>query len=121
MKHILLIICFLAASVAPVLAFTGMDLSQQCSSAPESLGDTFCKTFVTAFTLGLGAVQNQAYAEHKTTMTCIPTGEGGATMDQIRLIVEKFMRDNPQILNKPADVIMFVAINKAFPCPVSNQ
>jgi Rap1a immunity proteins len=39
-----------------------------------------------------------------------------ATVRQARLVVEKYLRDNPAILHRPAGLIAGIALMLAFPC-----
>jgi hypothetical protein len=59
---------------------------------------------------GLFAAQATAKQQR---VTCLPSGSTG---EQAVLIVRKFLKDSPQVLHQPADVLAFVALTRAFPC-----
>ena len=96
------------------------DLNKACTSASGTPGDSVCKTWVSGFYSGLAMAQVDASTNHKVPATCLPSGSGAASTDQMRLIIQKFMRDNPQLLNQPMEMVAFLAIQGAFPCPKSN-
>ena len=125
MKRIILAIFCLLGTPMLVFAATGTSVSgtslyQQCTAAPETEANHLCEVWVIGFTTGLTDTQAMIAAKHGAPVTCIPLGEGGASPDQVRLIIEKFMRNYPQLLNYPADIVALKAINLAFPCSKSN-
>jgi hypothetical protein len=48
---------------------------------------------------------------------CIPKG---VTLGQTRLVLEKYLTDNPDKLHESAGLLTFSAIYLAFPCKDSN-
>jgi hypothetical protein len=46
---------------------------------------------------------------------CCPPN-GGVSVDQGRLIIEKYMRNNPETLHEQAGVVAGLALVQAFPC-----
>jgi hypothetical protein len=93
--------------------FTGMELRELCVGTKAS--QDLCRTWISGFHAELGAAQATA---KDARVTCIPNGTTG---DQARLIVEKFMTDQPNVLQLGADVVSFLALSRAFPCPSSKK
>jgi len=112
----LLVVCTLSAASAQDEQFTGTKLYMLCTADAGSQDDTVCDTWMLAYSDGLTDTQSIAKNEHKSPVTCIPVGQGGTSPLQFRLVVVKFMRDNPQILNHPAHLVAYSAIKRAFPC-----
>ena len=90
--------------------FTGMQLRELCTAGSDAPEQNICRTWISGYQAGLFAAQTIAKAHR---VTCLPRGFTG---DQAWLIVEKFMKDHPNILHGRADVIAFVALSEAFPC-----
>lgn len=44
------------------------------------------------------------------------TPQDVVTQGQIAAIIGKFLRANPELWNKPADILVAQALNQAFPC-----
>lgn len=116
MTRMILVICGLLVSANSAFALSAADLYKQCTAAPGTDLDLLCQVWVTGYGAGLTDAQSLS----SKTKTCIPVGEGGATPNQLRLIIEKFMRDYPQFLNESADLVAYEAISRAFPCHSPN-
>jgi hypothetical protein len=43
--------------------------------------------------------------------------EPGITVSKLRAVVEKFLKDHPEVLNKTAASLVAAALQEAFPCP----
>ena len=89
--------------------YTGMDLIKECSSL-EKNRDMFCLGYLRGFTNGVIVGQQFAQLGH---LLCLPSG---VTPEQLRLIVQKFARDNPVLLNQDALVVTGRAVLDAFRC-----
>jgi len=81
-------------------SLTGNSLQQFCAAPSGSVGDAACNHFIEGFTAG---------ADFSTDdkAICIPKG---ATVSQGRLVVEKFMRENPERLHLQAALIVGAAL-----------
>jgi hypothetical protein len=95
--------------------FTAMMLHNICASDDER-ENTGCDMWIGGFEAGLFAAQAASPKDRR--ITCLPNGFTGG---QAKLIVIKFLKDHPNILHEPADVVAFVAISQAFPCPKSSN
>ncbi len=71
--------------------------------------------WISGFEAGLFAAQ---HAAGMNMSVCLPEGITG---EQAILIIEKFMKENPKILNMGADVVAHFALWQAFPCPGSQK
>jgi len=60
-----------------------------------------------------GAV-NKALSGSSRPLMCLP--EGGIPEDQAVRVVVKWMRGHPQDLNRPARILVTIALEQAFPC-----
>lgn len=108
MKLLVGIAILLGISTTSHAEFNGIDLWNMCASGAK--GTAVCKTWITGFQSGLYAAR---VAGEAGETVCLPKGFTG---NQAHLIVEKFMRDHPQLLNNSADVVAFTALSLAFPC-----
>ena len=85
-------------------------LYERCSDHSGSAEDATCTAWIMGFADGLAMGQaGKAW--------CFP--EGG-TVGQARLVIEKFLRDHPEVLHLPAVAVAGGALMAAFPCPTSN-
>jgi hypothetical protein len=116
MKHSVMILALLLATVAPAASdFTGVELRNICTSPAKDhpIEETMCKFYIAGLNDGLFGGQMMA---QRGMRACIPPINGA----QARLIVEKYMRDHPEELNKPAPIVIATAIWTAYPCKNSN-
>jgi hypothetical protein len=110
MKVAVAVLVLIGSSNAVVAGeFTGMELRRLCVGEKED--QDICRTWISGFHSGLRAAQSIA---KEARVTCIPNGTSG---DQARLIIEKSMADHPNILQLGADVVSYLALTRAFPCP----
>ena len=106
------ILCCLVL-VGPANAdFTGNDLHTLCTLDTEKT-KTACRMWITGFLNGLTMAQVLSKQQNKEPVTCIPNGVTG---DQARMIVEKYMRDRPNVLHLSGEPIAAFALTRAFPC-----
>jgi hypothetical protein len=102
---------------APAYALTGAQLYDLCT-APEKRGweDLSCETYVRGFVDGFIIAAVSADMGHKI---CIPNG--GIPVTQGRLILEKALRDSPELLQEDGGYLFGYAMTKAFGCPASKK
>ena len=110
---ILLLIFLLAASPAKAQTsnLTGNWLHTVCASDQQA--QVVCKMWISAFQAGLISSQNLAQHNKLKPASCIPND---VTADQATLIIEKFLSDNPQYMQLPAEMVATYALVIAFPC-----
>jgi hypothetical protein len=88
----------------------GNDLYAQCTG--DSLGQLQCMSYVVGVADGIAASETVSKAAHADI--CIPNG---ASQRQLMDVVTKFLRDDPEHRALHASVLVYVAFEKAFPCP----
>jgi hypothetical protein len=118
MKRWPLCLLVLRLSLAPAGAqeFTGIKLYQFCSDPnPSSAASLGCSAYVAGFMEGLFIGKSLPGSGHSF---CPPKG---LTVPQGRLVIEKFMRDRPKILNEAASSISMAALVLAFPCDATKS
>lgn len=91
-------------------SLTGNKLLQMCASPSGSVGDIACDHFIEGFAAGVDYLAGDK-------VICFPNG---VTVNQGRLVVEKFMRENPEKLHTQAALLVGAAFRRAFPCKISN-
>jgi hypothetical protein len=99
---------------APASEFTGNKLQAHCSDQSD-MGKLICVTFLQGLVAGIEAGDGSKQKDPR--IWCFPEG---ATLKQGRLVVEKYMQENPQILHQDAAVVAVSALMLAFPCKTSN-
>ena len=115
----LLISAVFAVLIAPAARAEGLDgtkLYEICGHHDFSSSEnTVCAYYVKGF------IEGMLFGDFSAKVTvgyCPP--EEGISVEQGRLIIEKYMRDNPAILHRHAGVIAGEALLTAFPCKKSN-
>jgi hypothetical protein len=107
--------CFLLVSI-PAHSSTGNDLKETCDlDQGKFLSHSACTGYI------LGAVEmteliNAAAdrsKDKKQFSVCIPAG---ITYGQIVDVVKKFVDDHPEERHQKASVMVFLAVQHAFPC-----
>lgn len=88
-------------------ALTGDELVQYCEASRADFDKGFCAGFVTSAWNDFLSVREQRY-------TCDPPD---ATIEQATQVVQKYLADHPDELNEKALVLIFDALDDAFPCP----
>jgi hypothetical protein len=130
MKKIILAIAilFMAGSPKASAADTGSILLQKCRAAEqtrmtasESSDYSYCVGYITGVLDGLLLNQRtiDEFGKIPTKFICIPAE--GIDIDQMVLIVTKFLKDNPEKLHYEAGILIRNAMVKAFPCPKSSN
>ena len=85
--------------ISPAAGLTGNGLQEYCSGPEGSSKSLACTLYVSGFLAGIRLL---TALKENTRMWCFPDG---STIGQSRLIIEKYMRDNPQSLHQDASVI----------------
>jgi hypothetical protein len=98
---------------------TGTMLYKMCTGADYE--QSSCLIWISGVVAGMYYSQASAQAKNLTTPTCLPNQPSVVTGDQARLIIEKRMRDYPQVLNNPASAVAGAALELAFPCRAPNR
>jgi hypothetical protein len=70
--------------------------------------------WITGFQAGIVSSQNLAQVNKLKPASCIPYD---VPVDQAKLTIEKFLRDNPQYKQLSAAMVAAYALVIAFPCP----
>jgi len=90
---------------------TGIELNEYCSDHSASAKSVACSMYIRGF--GAGIEAGDGSKEKDKRIWCFPHN---LTVAQARLVIEKYMRDNPGLLNLSAGMIVSIALNSAFPC-----
>jgi hypothetical protein len=103
MKSVIFLFCvfFSVTAYAQGQFESGNQLKAHCDSPHGSFGSIYCLGYI----IGI--------ADANSLRVCTPRG---ATKGQLESIVKKYFNDNPASLHADADVLVFVALNEAFPC-----
>jgi Rap1a immunity proteins len=114
-RFVLVLIFLLIASSAKAQNsnLTGNWLYAVCTTRDQQ-GQLICKMWISGFQAGMFSSQELAQVNKLKPASCIPHGVTG---DQAMLIIEKFMRDNPQYMQLSAEMVAAYALVIAFPCP----
>jgi hypothetical protein len=112
---LLLILVLLGSSSAnaQTSSLTGDWLYAVCA-ARDQQGQTICQMWVAGFQAGIVSSQNLAQVNKLRPPSCIPSD---VTTDQAKLVIEKFLGDNPQYKQLSAAMVAAYALIIAFPCP----
>lgn len=130
MKYAIMVLALVGVLATPRLAaaLTGNDLLKVCGSGET--GKLACNSYVhgwrDAFSAANiikihaqnnwrpGEVPTQKQASHNREMwVCIPKG---VSYSQMRKVLLKYLRDNPEKLNETSNFLTLKAIQKAFRC-----
>jgi len=93
-------------------ALTGAELLRLCRQEKATRGNLACVTYTRGFIDGFVSA---TIAANKNARACIPSD--GVSADQGRLIIEKYLRDNPEKLDLDAGDLAMAAMIDAFRCP----
>jgi hypothetical protein len=116
-RFVLLLMFLLAASPSKAQIpqnsnFTGNWLYTVCG-ANDRRGQTICQMWLSGFQAGMISSQNLAQANKLKPASCIPSD---LTADKTKLIIENFLKDNPQYMQLSAETVASYALVIAFPC-----
>jgi len=111
--------CFVFATltVTKSHALPGTELYRSCHSKEGSVGDFACVAYIHGFLDGL--ITGRMAGKQNPAILCPP--KDGISVDQSRLIVEKYMRDHPDELNKETGLVAASAMLDAFPCRAKSN
>jgi hypothetical protein len=114
-RFVLVLILLLTASSAKAQNsnLAGNWLYTVCGASDQQ-GQLICKMWVSGFQAGMVSSQNLARVSKIKPASCIPYD---LTADQTKLVIEKFLRDNPQYMQLSAEMVAAYALVIAFPCP----
>ncbi len=88
----------------------GFKLLEYCSAPEATYRDGLCL----GYTLGVHDSQSSLVALGiSKPLYCMPTG---VTAGQLRLVVKKWLQENPKDLHSAAGALVFAAFIEAFPC-----
>jgi hypothetical protein len=96
-----------ARAVAAEDEFSASNLYDYCSEHDKGTKETACTAFIHGLLDGL-------LLGSSAKKYCPP--EQGVSVSQGRLIIQKFMRENPKMLNGQAGIAAALAMVVAFPC-----
>jgi hypothetical protein len=91
---------------------TGNEPHGFCAARNGTDLDAACTQYVQGFLAGI-EVAGYGGKTKDDKIWCLPEG---ATVGQARLVIEKYMRENPEALHQPASLITALALMLAFPC-----
>jgi hypothetical protein len=98
------------------VALSGTDLYRSCMDKKKGLGDFMCIAYIHGFLDGM--MFGHVIGKKLPTLYCPP--KEGVSVDQGRLIVEKYLRDHPEKLHAQAGDQVASAMMEAFMCGKSN-
>lgn len=117
MIHIFLTIIFLASSPVTIRAQsfsgTGIEFGELCASSETSVR-LACSSFIKGLITGLYLSRSLSSAG---ITYCLPDIFG---VPQALLIIQKFMRDHPEMLHQDFGSLATTALVQAFPCGKAN-
>jgi Rap1a immunity proteins len=114
MKYVIAVIAlFVATGALAEVGFNGTQLYETCRAKKYGPGDIACTGYVRGF------IDAMLIGTLSATMPgpkyCPP--KEGLDATQARLIIEKYLRNNPEKLHQHAGFVAAEALFKAFPCP----
>jgi hypothetical protein len=113
MNHIgrMAVVCVALLIATPAHSLTGAELYEGCSQRQEQMKSMLCDAYISGF---IDGVVNGHFAEAYGNKLC--NVEEGIEVTQGRLIIEKYMQDNPQYLHMQARFVAGRALQSAFGC-----
>ena len=99
-------LAMLLGSPASYAYTTGNNLVEHCKDKEAYFGSGFCYGYM------MGVANILTWASERNRI-CIPDGVTGG---QVASIVTKYLKENPESLHESADLLVTVALGKAFPC-----
>ncbi|HEY4969842.1 MAG TPA: Rap1a/Tai family immunity protein [Steroidobacteraceae bacterium] len=116
MKLVAVLTVFVVATGFPAhasAAESGDDLRAICVNVvKDSAADISCNLYLSGFSEGLFLGE---ILQEKGTTTCMPR-DAALDYRQTRAILEKYMQDHPEELNRKASILVLRAVASAFPC-----
>ncbi|MFG6660064.1 Rap1a/Tai family immunity protein [Sulfitobacter sp. 915] len=118
MKKLALILA-IVGSPAAADGYTGNVLLENCAPESSSFETGVCGGYITGVTAGMHLPPRTDRASDRRlnfpTFTYVCTGNG-VTFGQMRDVVIKGLRENPETRNEPASVLVHRYLAEAFPC-----
>ena len=99
-------LAMLLGSPASYAYTSGNKLAGYCEDKDPYFGSGFCHGYIA----GVGSMLTWASERNRI---CVPDGVTGG---QVVSIVRKYLKENPESLHESADLLVTVALGKAFPC-----
>jgi hypothetical protein len=112
MKALLIGFMILFLGLAYAEDLSGIFLYKECHSDHNVAEAVGCVAYIHGFLDGM--VTGRVGAEKMSGTFCPP--KDGISVDQGRLIIEKYMKDHPGELNQQAGIVVAGAMYDAFPC-----
>lgn len=97
------------SSTAVQAELTGNGLKQVCDSS-----ELACISYVRGFIEGVGMRGLMLMGAEDFRMPWCATEQ--ITVQRMTLVVEKYLRDHPESLNKPGSTLTYIALADALPC-----
>ena len=114
MQKVLILFVFLLWPVAAIAdEFSLLQLHHVCTDT-DARSQSACSGFLAGYIAGL---QMGVATAKQGKLICFPNN---FSFDQIKLIIEKLLRDEPQVVNLPAHQVLTVALQHAIPCAHSK-
>jgi hypothetical protein len=82
----------------------GMELLEECNENTHGFESGYCLGLIRGVSMASSGICDEQI-----------------TLGQEKLVVEKFLKDNPEKLNQPDVTLIWMALTKAFPCPKVKQ
>jgi Ssp1 endopeptidase immunity protein Rap1a len=89
---------------SPKIKLNGMELLKACDENTKGIDEGYC----------YGVIRGVA-------ATTLSICNDGISLGQEKLVVEKFLKDNPDKLNQDDVVLIKGALEKAFPCSMKQK
>lgn len=117
MKH--LFFAVLMAWAGSSWALTGTDLKDICDR-DSSTFRLACLMYIAGVSDGLNLAPSfyKSYEDKTDEIICFP---GGVKQSLRRTIVESYLKDHPDILEFPAEVLIYMALKEVWSCPDQND
>jgi Rap1a immunity proteins len=116
MKRVGLAACLLSIfiTVGNCDEMTGGQLYELCTSKVKE-ANAACSMWILGYVRGIAATRQ---APKSLTPVCPPPEATGANA---RLVIENYLRKDPQVHNLPAAVVAYGALGFAYPCPPTRN
>ena len=115
---VLCVLLFLPAVAAPEKGSsamaTGLDLLEQCGNdLSYEHTSKYCLGYMAGFMMAESIHTDQAQNDKQHSLVCLPDG---TTTGQVVLIVQKFIRENPKMVDMSSSFIVWAALRDAYMC-----
>jgi hypothetical protein len=110
---LLILLLTVSSAKAQNSNLTGDWLRTVCATSDQQ-GQLICQMWISGFQAGISSSQNLAQVNKLKPASCIPSN---VTADQAKVIIEKFLGENPRYMQLSAAMVAAYALVIAFPCP----